>query len=104
MTALIDPNLTRASSVIEGKRQSFVESAYRDTELFRTIDDYHSALQSRKGKDPQSVVMNRRLLHVIDLMQCHRRRVPSGLPRRYHERHGSRASAYQVFPQDCLLH
>ncbi|EIW69432.1 hypothetical protein TREMEDRAFT_43977 [Tremella mesenterica DSM 1558] len=57
VTALIDPNLSRAQTVIDGKRASFVESAYRDTELFKTIEDYHAALKARKSKDPHAIVV-----------------------------------------------
>ncbi|RXK39480.1 hypothetical protein M231_03148 [Tremella mesenterica] len=57
VTALIDPNLSRAQTVIDGKRASFVESAYRDTELFKTIEDYHAALKARKSTDPHAIVV-----------------------------------------------
>jgi hypothetical protein len=50
VTALIDPAIARSEKVLEGKRQSFVESAYRDTKTYRTIEDYHAALQ--KSGDP----------------------------------------------------
>ena len=53
VVALIDPSTVRADKVIEGKRQSFVESAYRDTKVFKTIDDYHQALNQNKWEEPQ---------------------------------------------------
>mgnify|MGYP006876476523 CR=1 FL=1 len=53
VTALIDPSTARAEKVLEGKRQSFVESAYRDTQVFKTIEDYHAAVKSANGKQPE---------------------------------------------------
>lgn len=53
VTALIDPSTARAESVLEGKRQSFVESAYKDTKVFKTIEDYHASLLSSKTNAPQ---------------------------------------------------
>lgn len=53
VTALIDPSVERAEKVLEGKRQSFVESAYRNTRVYKTIEDYHAALKQQKRPDPQ---------------------------------------------------
>lgn len=44
--ALIDPSVARAEKVLEGKRASFVESAYRDTKVYKTIEDYHAQLKT----------------------------------------------------------
>lgn len=55
VTALIDPSTARAEQVLEGKRQSFVESAYRDTKVYKTIEDYHVALNATKTKAPECV-------------------------------------------------
>ncbi|WVF72073.1 hypothetical protein IAT40_006885 [Kwoniella sp. CBS 6097] len=57
VTALIDPSVARADKVLDGKRQSFVESAYRDTKVFKTIEDYHADLKSNKIADPDAIVV-----------------------------------------------
>jgi tRNA splicing endonuclease len=49
----VDPSVGRAEKVLEGKRQSFVESAYRDTKVFKTVEDYHAYIKSNKAKDPE---------------------------------------------------
>jgi len=38
--ALIDPNPVQSRRVLDVKRQSFVELAYRDTQEFATLEDY----------------------------------------------------------------
>jgi hypothetical protein len=38
--ALIDPNPMQSRKVLEVKRQSFVELAYRDTQEFAALEDY----------------------------------------------------------------
>jgi len=53
VTALIDPSTARAEQVLDGKRQSFVESAYRDTKVFKTIEDYHNYLDAQNQADPE---------------------------------------------------
>jgi hypothetical protein len=53
VVALIDPSTARAETVLEGKRASFVESAYRDTKVFKTIEEYHAFLKSSKAGDPE---------------------------------------------------
>ena len=55
VVALIDPSSIRAEKALEDKRQSFVESAYRDTLVFNTIEDYHYYLKSHDMADPQRV-------------------------------------------------
>ncbi|WVQ78334.1 hypothetical protein IAT38_000419 [Cryptococcus sp. DSM 104549] len=57
VTALIDPSVGRAEKVLEGKRQSFVESAYKGTQVYRTIEDYHQALKSAGQQDPDAIVV-----------------------------------------------
>lgn len=57
VTALIDPSTARAEKVLEGKRQSFVESAYKDTKVFKTIEDYHQFLQGSKADHPNAIVI-----------------------------------------------
>ncbi|GFZ45624.1 Uncharacterized protein JCM24511_03352, partial [Saitozyma sp. JCM 24511] len=57
VVALIDPSTARAETVLEGKRASFVESAYRDTKVFKTIEDYHAFLKSSKAGDPDAIVV-----------------------------------------------
>jgi len=48
---LIDPAVERAEAVLAGKRASFVESAYRDTIVYKTIEDFRDAMS--KDKEPQ---------------------------------------------------
>lgn len=67
VTALIDPSTERAEKVLEGKRQSFVESAYRNTRVYKTIDDYHAALKQQKRPDPQWVPIRRPELEGVSL-------------------------------------
>jgi len=57
VVALVDPSVGRAEKVLEGKRASFVESAYRDTKVFPTIEDYHAHLQSSKVGKPHAIVV-----------------------------------------------
>lgn len=53
VTALIDPSIARAEKVLEGKRQSFVESAYKNTKVYKTIEDYHADLKKQGIEDPK---------------------------------------------------
>lgn len=48
--------------MLDGKRQSFVESAYRDTMVFRTIEDYHHYLKTHNVVDPEWVLCESRKL------------------------------------------
>jgi len=57
VTALIDPAIARSEKVLEGKRQSFVESAYRDTKTYKTIEDYHAALKASGEPMPDAIVI-----------------------------------------------
>lgn len=43
MTAVIDPNVDRARESVNAKLGTEVESAYRDTKIFATIDDFLNA-------------------------------------------------------------
>lgn len=42
--AIIDPNIERAMSVIQEKCDTFVVSAYEDTRIFRTLEEYAQAM------------------------------------------------------------
>jgi hypothetical protein len=53
VVALIDPATARAEAVLAGKRASFVESAYRDTVVYKTVEDFRDAVS--KDKEPQWV-------------------------------------------------
>ncbi|KAI9638084.1 putative oxidoreductase C terminal-domain-containing protein [Dioszegia hungarica] len=57
VTALIDPAIARSEAVLEGKRQSFVESAYRDTKTYKTIEDYYHALKKSGKPFPDAIVI-----------------------------------------------
>jgi len=43
----------RANAVLAEKCKSFVVSAYKDTKVYKTIDDYYAALQEGKQKQPK---------------------------------------------------
>jgi hypothetical protein len=51
VVALIDPAVARAEAVLAGKRASFVESAYRDTVVYKTIEEFREAMTPEK--EPQ---------------------------------------------------
>jgi hypothetical protein len=53
VTALIDPSVARSEKVLEGKRASFVLSAYEKTKAYKTIEDYHADLTAGKSPTPQ---------------------------------------------------
>lgn len=53
VTALIDPSVARSEKVLEGKRASFVLSAYENTKTYKTIEDYHADLQAGGSPTPQ---------------------------------------------------
>ncbi|WOO84424.1 putative protein [Vanrija pseudolonga] len=57
VTALIDPNTDRANAILEKKRASFVEPAYRDTIVYRTIEDYHDALNKSGKEQPEAIIV-----------------------------------------------
>ena len=55
VVALIDPNIERASSVLYKKRETFVRSAYENTRIFKTLEDY---VQSMLPRDrPRAVIV-----------------------------------------------
>lgn len=51
--AVIDPDVPRAKAILENKCASFVVSAYKDTEVFPTIDEYAQALKKNGGPEPR---------------------------------------------------
>jgi len=53
VTALIDPSVARSEKVLEGKRNSFVLSAYENTKTYKTIEDYHADLEAGGSPTPQ---------------------------------------------------
>ena len=53
VTALIDPSVARSEKVLEGKRASFVLSAYEKTKAYKTIEDYHADLEAGNSPKPQ---------------------------------------------------
>lgn len=44
MVALIDPAVERAQAVLQKKCDSFVVSAYQNTRIYKSLDDYASAV------------------------------------------------------------
>ncbi|KAG8764294.1 hypothetical protein FRC11_005098 [Ceratobasidium sp. 423] len=44
VVALIDPALDRASAVLQKKRDSFVLSAYQNTKMYKTVDDFAKSM------------------------------------------------------------
>lgn len=44
VVALIDPNLDRCQTVLKEKRASFVQSAYKDTKVYKSIDEFHAGM------------------------------------------------------------
>ncbi|CAE6437052.1 hypothetical protein ACGC1H_004451 [Rhizoctonia solani] len=44
VVALIDPALDRAAAALQKKRDSFVVSAYQDTKMYKTIDDFAKSM------------------------------------------------------------
>ncbi|KAG9030429.1 hypothetical protein FRB95_003935 [Tulasnella sp. JGI-2019a] len=55
IVALVDPSVARAESVLTDKRASFAEAAYRDTKVFKTIEDYKEA--TRGSQDPHAIIV-----------------------------------------------
>ncbi|KAG6903228.1 hypothetical protein C0995_002771 [Termitomyces sp. Mi166 len=55
VVALIDPAIERATAVLQKKCDSFVVSAYQDTRVFKTLDDF---VKSMSPKDrPRAVIV-----------------------------------------------
>lgn len=57
VAALIDPNTDRARAVLADKCKSFVVSAYKDTQVYKTIDEYYAALKEGKHTLPKAIVV-----------------------------------------------
>lgn len=57
VAALIDPNTERANNVLAEKCKSFVVSAYKDTKVYKTIDEYYAALKAGKHVPPRAIVV-----------------------------------------------
>lgn len=55
VVALIDPAQDRAEAVLAGKRASFVESAYRDTKVYPSIQAFKDAVP--KELEPKAIVI-----------------------------------------------
>lgn len=55
VVALIDPAHDRALAVLEGKRASFVESAYRDTKIYPSVQAFHDDMP--KELEPKAIVI-----------------------------------------------
>ncbi|KAG5654503.1 hypothetical protein H0H81_001144 [Sphagnurus paluster] len=55
VVALIDPAIERATAVLQKKCDSFVVSAYQDTRVFKTLDDF---VKNMTGKErPRAVIV-----------------------------------------------
>ena len=48
MVALIDPAVDRAKAVLQKKCESFVKSAYQDTKVYKTIDEFVKVMKPRE--------------------------------------------------------
>ena len=58
VTALIDPAIERAQSVLQKKCDSFVVSAYQNTRIFRSLDEYiKSQPLASRGERPRAFVV-----------------------------------------------
>lgn len=49
IVALIDPNVTRAKEVLQKKRATFVRSAYEDTRVYATLDEFIKDMNSNQA-------------------------------------------------------
>lgn len=47
VVALIDPAVERAASVLQHKCETFVKSAYENTRIFRSLDDYVKGMDAK---------------------------------------------------------
>jgi hypothetical protein len=52
---LIDPALDRAAAVLQKKCDSFVVSAYQDTKLYKTIDDFVKSMKPEEK--PRAIIV-----------------------------------------------
>ncbi|KAH7340801.1 NAD binding dehydrogenase, partial [Rhizoctonia solani] len=55
VVALIDPALDRAAAALQKKRDSFVVSAYQDTKMYKTIDDFAKSMTP--SEKPRAIVV-----------------------------------------------
>lgn len=55
MVALIDPSIERATAVLQKKCESFVVSAYQDTRVFKSFEEYLKNMNPREK--PRAVVI-----------------------------------------------
>lgn len=55
VVGLVDPAAARAEAVLAGKRASFVESAYRDTVVYKSIEDFHKNMTP--DKEPKAIIV-----------------------------------------------
>jgi predicted dehydrogenase len=55
--ALIDPNVARAKEILAKKCASFVEQAYKDTIVYKSLDEYAAALKAEGGAEPKAIII-----------------------------------------------
>lgn len=55
VVALVDPNVERAKSVLEKKCDSFVVSAYQNTRVFKTFDEFVKGMSPKDR--PHAVII-----------------------------------------------
>ena len=55
VVALIDPAVDRAASVLGKKRETFVRSAYENTRIFKTLEDFVKDMTPRER--PRAVIV-----------------------------------------------
>lgn len=55
VVALIDPAIERATAVLQKKCDSFVVSAYQDTRVFKTLEDFVRTMSSRER--PRAIIV-----------------------------------------------
>lgn len=53
VVGLIDPDRARAENVLKKKCESFVKSAYENTAVYSSIDDYYKKQQASGASDPK---------------------------------------------------
>lgn len=57
VTALVEPNAKASENVLTKKRESFVYSAYKDTQAFTSLAEYLDAIKSGRTPKPKAVVV-----------------------------------------------
>jgi predicted dehydrogenase len=55
VVALIDPSIERATAVLFKKRETFVRSAYENTRIFKTLEDFVKSMLPRDR--PRAVIV-----------------------------------------------